>query len=151
MRARPGRPDGSRLAFIRDLPDQWTTIFTVGADGSGVTQVAPGGCEMDPAWSPKGTKIAFAGCGGLFASGIWTMNTDGTNPVRIAEVGYEPAWSPDGSRIAYSRGAPADIYSIGADGSDERQLTSRHLGDIDPTWSPDGTQMPFTACFRTGG
>ena len=140
-------PDGSKLAFARDTLDSFT-IFTVGADGTGLKQLAPGGCEMDPAWSPTGTKIAFTGCGGLFASGIWTMNADGTGPIRIVDDGSHPTWSPDGSRIAFSRGAPADIYSIAADGTGERQLTSSHLDDADPAWSPDGTQIAFLRLFQ---
>src|SRR5262249_15721361 len=135
--------------FARDISGL-LTIFTVGADGEGLKQIAPGGCEMDPAWSPRGTKIAFTSCGGLFASGIWTMNANGTDPIRIVEDAVHPTWSPDGSRIAFSRGTPADIYSIAADRTAERQLTSSHLGDIDPTWSPDGTEIAFLRLFQDG-
>jgi Tol biopolymer transport system component len=141
-------PDGSKLAYVRYVPGQGSVIFTVGVDGQGAKQVAPSTCELDPAWSPSGTKIAFAGCGGPFASGIWTMNADGTDPVRITEVGGHPAWSPDGSRIAYSRGVQPDIYSIAADGTGDRQLTSGHLGDIDPAWSPDGRQIAFLRLYQ---
>ena len=57
------------------------------------------------------------------------------------------AWSPDGSMIAFEgnnqpNGNPyddMDIWLIGADGSNPRNLTnSAGVYDSDPSWSPDG-------------
>ena len=60
-------PDGRRLAFVsnRDGDDE---IFVMNADGSGVRQLTRNGKtahgapirDSAPAWSPDGTRIAFA-------------------------------------------------------------------------------------------
>ena len=58
-----------------------------------------------------------------------------------------PSWSPDGSRVAYlgdwERGDGA-IYSVAADGTDERPLiasNSLDLARFPPVWSPDGRHL----------
>ena len=45
---------------------------------------------LSPAWSPDGTRIAFASDrdGGLR---IWTMNADGSDPVKISDIPLESA------------------------------------------------------------
>ena len=55
-----------------------------------------------------------------------------------------PRWSPDGRRLAFlgraRRDARFDLYSIGADGSEERRLSAAVSG---PSWSPDGERLAF--------
>jgi Tol biopolymer transport system component len=50
-------------------------------------------------------------------------------------------------RLAFVR--QGDIYTIHADGTDERQLTTHPADDYPPVWSPDGTRIAFTS-FRDG-
>ncbi|HUR80351.1 MAG TPA: S9 family peptidase [Thermoanaerobaculia bacterium] len=62
-----------------------------------------------------------------------------------------PRWSPDGKRIAYvltradlERSAyDADVWVIGADGKNDRRLTSAKANDTRPRWSPDGKTIAF--------
>jgi hypothetical protein len=70
------------------------------------TQVA------DPAWSPDGTKLAYAADGTIVVD-------DGTTQV-AGPQGTDPVWSPDGTRIAFS--ANGALESVAADGSDLRRL-----------------------------
>jgi TolB protein len=66
---------------------------------------------------------------------------------------FDPAWSPDGSRIAFERwfasqGNPDQLFTMKADGTDMRPLTtgcdrSSCLGDDWPAYSPDGTKIAF--------
>jgi dipeptidyl aminopeptidase/acylaminoacyl peptidase len=106
-----------------------------------------------PAWSPDGTKLAFAS----FRPGnydVYVMNADGSGQTRLtADPGHEgaPDWSPDGSMIAFfsNREGRANIYVMDADGGRQRQLTADPVGATTPAWSPDGTKIAF-AGFRDG-
>ena len=69
--------------------------------------------------------------GGLFAVREGRLNQLTEDPTDT-----EPAFSPDGRAIAYVRGG--DVFSVRADGSGLRQLTSGSALDAAPVVSPDG-------------
>jgi eukaryotic-like serine/threonine-protein kinase len=60
------------------------------------------------------------------------------------------SWTPDG-RIVYSSNASdnADIWSMNADGSDQKQLTDDPQADVNPVVSPDGRYVVFQS-LRAG-
>ena len=115
------------------------------ADGSNPTRLTDNpGLDADPAWSPDGTKIAFAS----FRDGnqeVYVMDADGSNPTRLTDnpaSDIVPAWSPDGTKIAFAsrRDGNPEVYVMDADGSNPTRLTDNPTFDGVPAWSPDGTQ-----------
>ena len=63
-----------------------------------------------------------------------------------------PSWSPDGNQIAFSAlartGTTSAIWTMNADGSDQRQRTSSGDGfDLEPSWSAGGSQIAFSRIF----
>ena len=53
---------------------------------------------------------------------IYVVNADATGLIHLTE-GMDPSWSPDGSKLALARWTtPWGIYTINADGSNERLL-----------------------------
>ena len=54
-----------------------------------------------------------------------------------------PSISPDGRTVAFSY--KGDLYLVGAEGGEARQLTSLQSYDYAPIWSPDGKTIAFAS------
>ncbi|HZD79312.1 MAG TPA: hypothetical protein VE646_04640, partial [Actinomycetota bacterium] len=116
--------------------------------------------EMDPAWSPEGTRIAFTRRPKLQARpDLFVMNANGRGRVRLTATPVaerHPAWSPDGTTLVYaartSARGPTRLFRIRADGRGRVRLTFESSGsyDDDPAWSPDGSRIAFST-NRDGG
>ena len=98
-----------------------------------------------PAWSPDGSKIAFARTfnGPCRAedtrADLFVINQDGTGETQLTtgpDWGILPSWSPDGSRIVYD-GGTWSIHVINADGTGDVAIIPPNDSAIsDPDWGP---------------
>src|SRR5207253_2420983 len=118
-------PDGKSLCYGR-IENGKATIHTVRVDGTDDRTIVVDG--WDPAWSPDGSRIAFAKQTGK-AQRLCLCDPDGGRMTELRDadnlLGFTmPAWSPDGSRIAYSdaTNGALELFLINADGSGRRQL-----------------------------
>ena len=139
----------TQLAFV-DGGGSDAEIYVVNSNGTGISRITTQpGADVDPAWSPDGSRMAFASeRDGNFE--IYVMSANGANPVRLTNVAAadtRPAWSPDGARIAFvsERDGNAEIYVMNADGTSPTRLTSHGASDSDPAWSPDGSRIAFVS------
>jgi Tol biopolymer transport system component len=95
------------------------------ADGSGQTNLTNNPAnDFNPAWSPDGTKIAFASEPNRRDTEIFVMNADGSGQTNLTNNPAQdgsPDWSPDGTKIAFTSnrrsGVTYDIVVMNADGS----------------------------------
>jgi Tol biopolymer transport system component len=146
-------PDGTKLVFssLREIsptfPDGGNyDIYVMNADGTSLVRLTnfPGN-ELQPTWSPDGSKIAFVADGDGGLSQIYSMNANGTNRVRLTGALHEdvsPSWSPDGTKIVFSstRDGNPELYVMNADGTNPVRLTTDPdpagfvHEDIDPAW-----------------
>jgi TolB protein len=100
-------PDGSQLAVTLFNEPGPTQIALVPLGGvprqtGRILTSQPGGA-LDPAWSPDGAWVAYAGHDG-YALEIYAVHPDGTTVTRLTADGQlarSPAWSPDGRHLAY--------------------------------------------------
>ena len=113
------------------------------------------GRASSPAFSPDGSRIAFAWNGdpahGTTGFDLYVKAIGSETLVRLTQHPSEwisPAWSPDGTQIAFHRvdGADTGIYVVPALGGPERKLLSTRNRDSDfaiISWSPDGKWIAF--------
>ena len=167
-------PDGTRIAFTRvehhreDNGGYYSyydtyDLYAIDADGTDevrLTDDAKGG--YSPAWSPDGTRLAFASSRGTtpLTAGpeIYVMDPSpegpSNEPVRLTttrSANTAPNWSPDGTKIAFESGRDRprshdftpEIYTMNADGTEPARLTRKGWYG-DPVWSPDGKRLAFS-------
>lgn len=145
-----------RIAFF-----DWGAMYVINSDGTGYQRVVADevGTPFSvthPAWSPDGSKIAYAAT----RSGNWdiyVVNADGSNVTRLTTdpaIDDSPDWSPDGKQIVFSstRGDGwRDIYVMDVDGTNVKRLTRDPPSDFHPAWSPDGRKIAFVSDRFGGG
>ncbi len=152
-----------KLAFV-SYDDGDGEIYVMNADGTDLVRLTNNEAnDVQPSWSPYGTKIAFNSYGYKMPAEIYSMNSDGSNIVQVTHdpVGQNygeewPSWSPNGKRIVFEsyRDAVtedngttiinANLYIANSDGSGgDVRLTNHLFYEGNPSWSPDGNKVAF--------
>jgi dipeptidyl aminopeptidase/acylaminoacyl peptidase len=151
--ARAAFPGANGEIVFRTNRDGNAEIYTMNADGSGRVDLTRNPAEdVDPRWSPGGTRIVFASNrSGNYE--IYTMNADGGGLTRLTYTSTDnrrPAWTADGHILFDSNTFPNRIvYRINADGSGLQQLTPASSDNAYPTASPRGNRIAFSS-LRSG-
>lgn len=146
-------PDGSRVVFAgltKPREDFHRChdggLFAVNADGGAgellwTSQIPQNGLIRYPAFSPDGTKIAFADGYCDWGHTVWVMNADGSGAHQIgapdqAGFVYGVAWSRAGDRVqlGYSGMDRPATYIYWADGSGLTQDTD--FSEFCWPWNP---------------
>ena len=117
------------------------------------------GLELDPAISPDGRAIAYAG-GFPGQLRIYVRQIAAGRSVELTEditggSQRSPQWSPDGSRIVFQASVPPVIretlmrsmrlFQVPALGGTASRVAVQAPASfaVGPSWSPDGTQIAF--------
>jgi Tol biopolymer transport system component len=148
------RPD------IRRVPSELLAVNLSTGEKRVVAQST--GDAAQPAWSPKGRRIAY--WAQPRSSGaprdIWTVAAGGGVPVRVTNdlaLDWNPAWSPDGQWLYFSsdRGGSMNLWRVPLE-----EVSGKVLGRPEPvttpspwagyiTFSADGRRMAFVQQVRT--
>jgi Tol biopolymer transport system component len=143
-------PDGSRLAFVRNI-DERSVLFMAGPGGGQARRITSLHEDATaPLWSPDGRWLAFQRSSNG-SSQIYVVDGAGTSLRRVTR---EPpssrvppfAWSADSRRLLYPatvETADSELWTMNPDGSALRRLTSNARPDYEPAWSSDGMWLAF--------
>ena len=143
-------PKGGSIVYASNQNGGVFDLFLFVFEGSRLIRLTDRiGNVVSPSFSPDGKRILFANRAGEGPTSLWTVDNTGEN----ADLLYAGPntivaadWSPDGSTIAFAMAVDKpnsyEIFLMGADASNVRQLT-RGLegigGSLD--WSPDGKRL----------
>lgn len=132
---------GSELVFVsgRSGPQQ---IYRMNIEGTDIVRLTDGtGEASNPAWHPDGQHMAFAWTRGFEPGNfnIFLMNVATREYVQLthgAGRNENPTWAPDGRHIVFAskRGGRTNIYTMLADGTQVKQLTTEGENTM-PVWS----------------
>ncbi|MGH9520092.1 MAG: LpqB family beta-propeller domain-containing protein, partial [Terriglobales bacterium] len=137
-------PDGRSVAFVSNKDGAYNVYVSVIGGGS-VLQVTSGReLKSHPAWSPRGTLLAYAQRNASGLWDVWEVPALGGTPRILLRDSADPTWSPDGNSLAYYRPSSGELWMSSASGEDAFKLADRIRNiDGDPKFSPDGREVAF--------
>jgi Tol biopolymer transport system component/predicted Ser/Thr protein kinase len=143
-------PDGARIAFERIDANGDSRIYIAPLADPGHAYRVTSGMgsalmgESDPAWSPDGASLCYAG-----DRGLWIVNAKGGTPRRLtrdSEYDVEPAWSSTDGVVYFSsfRGGVFALWQVSTTGGAARRLTHGPGPERHPSVSRDGRRLAFS-------
>ncbi len=144
------RREQSPIAFTRDH-----VLYLISPDGMDERLVTDRVPVAWPSWSPDRTRIAFASSEENGINGLYVVDADGSNLVRIAGDLRDysgPVWSPDGTRIAFATGgggtermgqSEPDPDGLSVVDVATRRILKMIPDAFSPVWSPRGDRLAF--------
>jgi Tol biopolymer transport system component len=141
-------PDGKRMALT--LYDQsGLHLSLLDVESGQVTRLPFGtGTPGLSRWSPDGQRLAYD-MNENGKSDIFVLDVSASAPTKISTrpSAFTPDWSPDGGTVIFSaaddQGGQPQLFAVGADGTNQRQVTTTPMQKWSPRWSLDGSLISY--------
>lgn len=149
-------PDGTRVAYLRYLPNSDQMQIRWLALGGGEVRTAGDGWPLWMDWMPDGKRLLVGrhreGRESEYELGLLDLESGAWQVVRQAggPRRAKPVVSPDGKRVAYQmqgQGGPSRLVVGELRGDELRDVAwSEEYADVRrPAWTPDGKHVVFVA------
>lgn len=164
-------PDGSLIAFIREVPGVKAAVYQVSPLGGDERKVAdispftwPGGAARlygkGLTWTPDGESLIVSDRNSdseplcLFLLSVESGEKRRLTPAYQWGIDSQPAFAPDGRTLAFIRESSAagalDIYRLRLSESlqpigEPKQLTFDSQVTLGPVWTADGQEIVFSS------
>ncbi len=145
-------PDGSRVAAITDETGEQEIVIldAKGREERRIVTRGGAGWLFRPAWSPDGTKLAYADLDQrLYVVDVETGRRTLVDDENVWEI-TEYVFSPDGRWLAYTKpfGSwtwDSSIYLYDVETERTHPVTTRFTGDHSPAWDPEGRYLYYVS------
>jgi len=144
-------PDGSRLAVgIREPGAQWRDIWAFDlARGTAAKLTFDPKDDMNPVWSPDGSRIAFtsdrSGVRKIYVKSAFGTGAEELLAESTTEQNAED-WSRDGRSIVYNAliaGNARDIWTLSTDTRKAQPFLATRFSEDQAQFSPDGKWIAY--------
>ncbi|MBO5753300.1 MAG: PD40 domain-containing protein [Proteobacteria bacterium] len=143
----PGFFGQSMLAVTREGKGKGARVVTMMTDGNGISRVTRSSAiEMLPSWGPSGSVLLTSYAKGnpdLYS----VVNGAGRRISSHLGMNSGAKYCAGSGKIALtlSKDGDAEIYTMNADGSGLKRLTTNRAIDTSPVWSPDCSRIAFVS------
>ena len=142
-------PDGSRIAFMGQMPGKPWQLYIVSAQGGAPQQLIPDQRDQaDPTWSPDGNSLAFGGqavsekdAARVNAVRLLDLRTRSVTVVPGSEGLWSPRWAPAGGRLAAMSNDGNELFVYDFSTHAWSKLARASIGY--PTWSHNADSIFF--------
>jgi len=150
--------DGKNIVYVTWNDENLGAIYSIPVKGGTATKLtSEKGIYRTPSYNHDGSKIVYTKQGGngdqgrTFSkkTGIYVMNSNGSNNKRITKSGQFPSFNKDGTRIFLQTGGQffgnltKELKSVDLNGKDEKTLVkSKYANRLVP--SPDNNWIAFS-------
>lgn len=135
-------PDGTRLAFVSEREakkkGQLYVMPVAGGEPTRLTDLRHG--VSAPEWSPDGMRLAFVSRVGGWEEPESEEEKRKSHPPRVVTT---LKYRFNGEGFTYDR--RPQIFTVGAEGGEPRQVTEGDYDHADPAWTPDGRALVFAS------
>jgi TolB protein len=142
----------TRIAFVRDHPENVTEVYTADYDGYGSARITNENTIVKlPSWSPDGKRLAYTAFKDIVTDPDLYVVDVAARKVSLLHaakgVDMVAHWCDRNGFLAFSSGVSGDqeIYFLRPGETKPNRLTFSYADDFDPTWSPNGVELAFTS------